>query len=370
MISRTFWLNELHKAWEIRPLIWLSGVRRSGKTTLSKMLPDAHYVNCDLPSSQRQLEDPEFFYQNLPKDSIVIFDEIHRLADPSIVLKIGVDEFPEIKILATGSSTLSATKKFKDSLTGRKVQLLLPPVLWGECNNEFQNPNLSHRLFNGGLPEFFLAKDVDKSLYAEWIDSYYARDIQELFGIRNRTGFLKLLNLLFLQSGGVFEISTLAKESALSRPTVMSHIDALSMAHAINIVQPFFGGGKKEIVKRPKIYAFDTGFVCYINGWNELRPSDTGLLWEHLVYDMLNVKFPEVFYWSDKMQNEIDFVIKGTNNEVHTYECKINPEKFNTKALNQFRIYYPEGKNFCICPSIKNSYKQRISGLEIEFDSY
>ena len=64
------------------------------------MLPWAKYLNCDLPSVARQLENPEYLFRNLKPESMVIFDEIHRIEDPSLVLKIGTDEFPGIKILA------------------------------------------------------------------------------------------------------------------------------------------------------------------------------------------------------------------------------------------------------------------------------
>lgn len=367
MIVRHFWIEKLYEAWGKRSLVWLSGVRRSGKTTLSKMIPDAIYLNCDLPLVGRRLDDPEFFYNSLPHGSTVIFDEIHRLKDPSLVLKIGTDEFKHLKILATGSSTLSATKKFRDSLTGRKVQLFLPPVLWSECLTAFGNANLDKRLLNGGLPEFFLSDKIIPEHFSEWIDSYYARDIQELFAVRNRTGFLKLLQLLFLQSGGILDITSLSKESGLSRPTVMSHLEALTVAHAIYPVLPFFGGGQKEIVKRPKVYSFDTGFVCYSNGWDNIRETDRGILWEHLVLDMLRVKQGEVYYWQDKLKHEIDFIIKGQGSDVHVFECKMNPDKLSSKSLHKFREYYPKGKNYCISPSVKEPYKLRLNKLEIEF---
>ena len=130
MIHRPYWLEKISLAWQKRPIIWLSGVRRVGKTTLSKMLPNILYLNCDLPSANRQLQDPEQFYQQTDPHSIIIFDEIHKIDNPSQVLKIAADEFPHLKILATGSSTLAATSKFKGSLTGRKHSLFLPPVLW------------------------------------------------------------------------------------------------------------------------------------------------------------------------------------------------------------------------------------------------
>ncbi|MCY4058681.1 MAG: ATPase, partial [Gammaproteobacteria bacterium] len=62
MIERPNWVRRLQAAWDERPIVWLSGVRRVGKTTLSRMLPDARHLNCDLPSVQRSLEDPELFF--------------------------------------------------------------------------------------------------------------------------------------------------------------------------------------------------------------------------------------------------------------------------------------------------------------------
>ena len=82
MIERPTWVRRIHDAWEKRPIVWLSGVRRVGKTTLSQMLSNARYLNCDLPSVQRALADPELFFDGLPSDAIVAFDEVHRLADP------------------------------------------------------------------------------------------------------------------------------------------------------------------------------------------------------------------------------------------------------------------------------------------------
>jgi hypothetical protein len=369
MINRSFWLKRLNDGWEKRQLVWISGVRRSGKTTLCKMIPGAVIMNCDLPSVSRQLKDPEYFFSNLPEGTTVIFDEIQRLDDPSIVLKIGTDEFPNLRILATGSSTLEATKKFRDSLTGRKIQLFLPPVLWNECINDFGIPDFDKRLLYGGLPEFLLSEAKLGELYSEWIDSYYARDIQELFNVRNRIGFLKLMNLLFIQSGGIMEITSLAKESGLSRPTVMAHIEAMSVAHTITLIHPFFGGGKKEIVKRPKVYAFDTGFITHIRGWTEIRESDRGLLWEHLVLDMLRVAYDTVYYWTDKNKNEVDFIIKGDKGEVHIIECKINPDKYSSGAMKRFREHYPKGRNYCFCPHIKTPYKLLFGNIEVTFQS-
>jgi len=373
MKERPHWIKRIRQAWKKRPIVWLSGVRRVGKTTLATMLDDTVYLNCDLPSTSRRLTEPETFFRSLGKGSTVIFDEIHRLGDPSLILKIAADAFPHLKILATGSSTLAATAKFRDSLTGRKEMVYLPPVLWRECVDAFDVNDLDHRLLCGGLPETLLSENKDASFYAEWMDSFYARDIQELFSIRSRTGFLKLLHLLILQSGGLVDYTQLAKSSEMSRPTVKAHIEAMGIAHAIYLLPPFHGGGKREITRRPKCYAFDTGFVTFVKGWERIREDDRGILWEHLVLDGLRVDIEEkggmLYYWRDKSQREIDFVIKRSENMIDTVECKINPDGFSPQSLKTFRELYPNGRNYLISPNIIEPYQIRYDNYLVEFIS-
>ncbi|MFA4829359.1 MAG: ATP-binding protein [Thermodesulfovibrionales bacterium] len=371
MVKRTFWIQKIHAAWKKRPVVWLSGVRRAGKTTLARMLHDAAYLNCDLPSVNRQMADPEPFYDSLKKGTVVIFDEIHRLNDPSRVLKIAADAYPNLKVLATGSSTLAATRKFRDSLTGRKQMIYLPPVLWSECMDEFGIKELDRRLLHGGLPEPLMSGKKDASFFSEWIDSFYARDIQELFGIRNRTGFMKLLHLLMRQSGGLLDYSHLAQLSDLSRHTVKAHVEAMSIAHAVYLLSPFQGGGRREITRRPKCYCFDTGFVTFVRGWDSIREDDRGLLWEHLALDTLRTITDDrsLHYWRDKSGREIDFIIEGSRKRVDAVECKINPDDFKTSNLAVFRSLYPEGRNFVLSPNVRTLYRRRYGELEVSFIS-
>ena len=209
----------------------------------------------------------------------------------------------------------------------------------------------------------------DPAFFNEWIDSFYARDIQELFSVRNRTGFLKLLRVLMRQSGGLADYTNLAKLSDLTRPTVKSHIEALTISHALHLLSPFHGGSRREITQRPKFYGFDTGFITHINGWNEIRDDDRGLLWEHLVLDaLLTFAAPHnIMYWRDKSGREIDFIIRGSNKSVHTLECKINPDNFNLNSLNAFRDIYPKGKNFVISPFISEKYEQKLNDHLVVF---
>ena len=367
MVERPFWTHQITSAWQKRSVVWLAGVRRVGKTTLAQMLPDTVYLNCDLPSTLRKVEDPELFFRGLPKKATVIFDEIHRLPDPAMPLKIAADVFPNLRVLATGSSTLAASRKFRDTLTGRKILLHLPPVLWTECREVFGLLDLDRRLLHGGLPEPLLMDAREDAFFSEWLDSFYARDIQELFGIRERTGFLNLLRLMLRQSGGLVDYSGLARECGLSRPTVKAHLEAMTVALALFSLPPFHGGGRREIIRRPRVYAFDTGFVAYARGWENIRNEDRGYLWEHLVLDVLRVCTggDNLFYWRDKSGREIDFILHGPGGKAHAVECKINPDRLDPEALRVFRESYPEGRNYVICPAVEEAYDRPAGRLVV-----
>lgn len=367
MIPRPFWLERIQQAWREAPIVWLAGVRRAGKTTLAHGLGTDRilYVNCDLPVVADMVADPELFYRNCDRP-VVVFDEIHQLRDSSRLLKIGADLFPKLRILATGSSTLAASEKFRDTLTGRKRLVHLTPVLWGELP-AFHNTPILTRLYHGGLPEALLATTKSPTFYREWMDSFFARDIQRLFAFRAPEKFTAVFEYVLKQSGGLFEVARTASALGVSRPTVESHARALEFTHALTLLRPFHGGGQKELVKMPKVYAFDTGFVSFARGWDPLRPEDYGLLWEHVVLEYLQANAHEwrLQYWRDAAGREIDFVIPRSRDRVDAIECKWNPGQFDPAPLKLFRSYYPRGANFLISPIGRPGYYKKAAGLEV-----
>ena len=367
MIQREFWLDRIERAWERAPVVWLSGVRRVGKTTLAKQIPDALVMNCDLPSTMRRLEDPERFLASV-EAPVIVFDEIHRLADPSRLLKIAADEFEHLRILATGSSTLAATVKFRDSLTGRKRMVHLLPVLHRELE-PFGVRSLEKRLLHGGLPEPLLADDKDPEFFSEWLDSYFSRDVQELFRVAKRREFLLMVQSLLRASGGLLEVTSLAKHCKLSRPTVMGYLEALQVTHVIAVIAPFHGGGRQELLRQPKAYGFDTGFVTHSRGWDSLRAEDCGELWEHVVLEALVAGhgIERVRFWRDTQRREVDFVIPGTRGRCDAVECKWRADAFSPRGLTAFRRLHPQGANYVVTPEPGGPYLRRIADLDVVF---
>jgi uncharacterized protein len=367
MIERPLWVQRIENSWAKVPVAWLTGVRRVGKTTLTQSFTDALYLNCDLPSVAQQLQDPERFFHSVSTTKIV-FDEVHQLSDPSRVLKIGADSFSQLKILATGSSTLSATQKFRDSLTGRKRIVRLLPVLVEELP-AFGINDIRQRLLRGGLPPALLSSNADPEFYAEWMDSFYARDVQELFRVEKRAGFLKLLEILLRQSSGLIEITSLSKHTGLTRPTVTNYLQILQVTHAISVLRPYSAGGRREIIAQPKVYGFDTGFVAFCRGWNDLRNEDCGQLWEHLVLETLLSIVPDsdIHFWRDKQQREIDFVIPRGRSSCHVIECKWHPDALEMRGIKAFRESYPKGINILCSPQVARMHTRAVAGVEVIF---
>ena len=367
LTSGPFWVERIETLWRSRNVVWLAGARRLGKTVLGRQIPKAQVFNCDLPSVRERLADPELFYATLAPDCRIVLDEVHRAEDPSGLLKIGADEHPGVRILATGSSTLHASARFRDSLVGRKWPLRLAPVLWRECPDWLGAADLDRRLLHGGFPEQLLAAEPDPQWFEEWADSFFARDVYALFGARNRAGFLRAVSLAVARNGEPLDISALGRDAGVSRPTAVHYLDLLDACQVTVRLPPFHGGGRREMVRRPRLYAFDTGLVCHFKGWTRLRPADRGPLWENLVLDELLTAVPRsaLHYWRDAAGHEVDFAIAAGRDRVAAVEAKVSPEAFDARSLRAFRDAYPNGPNLLCCPLATEPYPKRCAEFTV-----
>ena len=365
MYPRNEWTQRIEDAFDERSIVWLKGVRRVGKTVLCRSLPGVEYFDCELPRTRRLFEDPEGFLNELRGKRIVL-DEIHRLMNPSEILKIAADHYPNTQVIATGSSTLGASSKFRDTLTGRKRTVWLTPMTLADLS-AFQQDNVKHRLQRGGLPPFFLADSLPESDYQEWLDSYWAKDIQELFRLERRASFQRLVELMAMQSGGIFEATRFAGPCEINRQTVTNYLVVLEATLVAHIVRPFSTRRATELVSAPKVYAFDTGFVCHARGWVDLRPDDLGILWEHFVLNEMqaSLQTQQVHYWRDKNGHEIDFVLRGQGAAPDAIECKWSAGEFDPKNLLAFRRQYPAGRNWVVSADVDQSYTRQIKGVEV-----
>ena len=367
MWSRTYWQEELERLWKRRSVVWLPGVRRAGKTTLCRSLPEVEYFDCELPRQRRLMEDPEGFLEGLAGKRVVL-DEVHRLRNPSQLLKIAADHYPKVRIIATGSSTLGATRKFRDSLTDRKAELWLTPVMSRDLH-DFHDIDLPKRLYSGGLPPFLLADSPPESEFQSWVDDYWAKDIQELFRLERRQSFLQFVELLLIASGGIFEATRYANACEVSRPTISNYLSVLETTYVAHVVRPFSTRKSVEIVASPKVYGFDTGFVCYFRGWQHSRPDDLGVLWEHYVLNEMHARLQtrRVNYWRDKHGHEVDFVYTHRGRPPIAIECKWSAASFEPAALKAFASHYPKAECVVVCRDVETSANRHYGDLKVTF---
>jgi hypothetical protein len=368
LFARRFWIERIEAAWRRRPLVWLVGVRRVGKTVLCRSLRDVEYFDCELPRVRRSMADPEAFLRGLRGQRIVL-DEVHRLDAPSELLKIAADHFPDVRVVATGSSTLQASAKFKDTLTGRKAEVWLTPLMSADLV-DFGGLDLPTRLARGGLPPFTLAAETPEADFQEWMDSYWAKDIQELFRLERRASLVRFVELLLVASGGIFEATKFAAPCEVSRTTITNYLGVLEATRVAHVIRPYSTHRRTEIVAAPKVYAFDTGFVAYYRGWRELRPDDLGPLWEHFVLNEVQSQLPEVpvRYWRDTRGHEVDFVIATRGRPPTAIECKWSAASgVDPAGLAAFRRVYPDGRNLVVAADVDRPFERREAGLRLEY---
>jgi hypothetical protein len=155
----------------------------------------------------------------------------------------------------------------------------------------------------------------------------------------------------------------------VSRTTIANYLAVLEATFVAHVVRPFTSHSPSEIVAAPKVYAFDTGFVCYYRGWHALRTDDLGLLWEHYVLNELhaNLQSREIHYWRDKQGHELDFVLARRGQPPVVVECKWKADAFDPAALLSFRRRYPQGANYVVAQNVDRPYSRNLKGIELGF---
>ncbi len=367
MAQRTYWLKLLESAWSPKAIVWLAGAHGVGKTFLCQSIPEVEYFNCSLLQVRRQMEDPQKFLGKLKKKKVIL-DEIHRLPNPGEILRVAADFLPSLKIIVTAPAKLPAFSHLPETLPGRVAQVWLTPMTSQDLV-DFGNQDLAHRFLRGGLPSFFLSPERSEVEFHEWMDSFWAKDIQELFRLERRDPFQRFMELLFMQSGDIFEATRFAAPCGVSRPTITKYLAALEATQAVQVLRPFSTQRPTEIISAPKTYAFDTGFLCYYRGWQQLREEDFEFLWKHWVLNEIgsHLQGLAVQYWQDKRGHEVDFVLVRREMGLMTLSAQWKVKYFAPRNLQAFRYHYPGGPNWIVCQDLTRGYTHSFGKLKVDF---
>jgi len=356
----------IDSAYHGRVLI-IYGPRQIGKTTLVKKVlesqPNGAYFNCDLPQNQARFayENSHNLAKTVADLELIILDEAQRIENIGMVLKILIDQYPDKKIIATGSSSFALSNRINEPLTGRKVVIRLYPFSYTELQTSHfftdHQSQIEFALRFGCYPEVTLSgEEKAQQFLTEITSSYLYRDIFTFQDLRKPAVLTRLLQLLAFQIGSEVSYHELGKQIGLDTKSVQRYIYLLEEAFVLFQLNALSRNPRKELSKKPKIYFYDLGVRnAIIQAFQPLDlRQDIGALWENycllerLKHHNYNQTFVNSYFWRSYTQKEVDY-IEEKNGQLAAYEFKWSAK--NKIAPKQFRESYPDATFAVIHPN-------------------
>ncbi len=344
MIKR---LIEIEKSLEKNKVLILYGPRQVGKTTLVKDFlkkTSLKYVyftgdqldfardfgSCNLSVIKKIIGDK----------SLLVIDEAQKIENIGTALKLVVDNFQDIFVITTGSSSFDIANAVDEPLTGRKNIVTLYPVSLGELSRDATpyeiDKEIGHFLVYGMYPNVINYNDYEKkqSRLLEIRDAYLIKDILSFQKIKNSKAIIDLLRLLSFQVGSQVSTSELGKSLGVDNKTVARYLDLLEKSFVLFRLNGFSRNLRKEVTKMSKYYFYDNGIRnALISNFNNLDyRNDVGQLWENFLV-MERIKrneykkmYANYYFWRIQDRKEIDF-IEERDGMLYGYEFKWRKEK-------------------------------------------
>lgn len=340
-------------------VVILIGARQVGKTSILKLVIDK--LKKDKPNSSVfyfDLEKEELLeiFQSyktlidwlklqgadLDKQVYLFIDELHYIPNPTKIFKILHDDFPNLRIVATGSSSLEVSHKLKETLTGRKRIFHIYPLTFEEYLKFKKSPQedvflrIKNRdlklvepvlddfvkeweefLLFGGYPKIVLTEGIEEKLkeLEEIYNSYVQKDIKAFLRIENVSAFNRLVKILAVRIANLANLSQIGSPLKIARETLERYMFVLENTFIVKNIPPFFMNRNKEITKMNKIFFYDTGLRNFsIKDFKELELRlDKGALAENgVVAELLKstAVLQELHFWRTQAKTEVDIVVK------------------------------------------------------------
>lgn len=342
MIPRTLG-PALRRAAGPYPVVFLTGPRQSGKTTLARAtFPDFAYVSLeDLQNREEAQEDPRGFLARLRGESGVILDEVQRVPDLFSYLQVTADAGAHGPFVLTGSQQFLLSERIGQTLAGRVAVLELLPFSMSELSRRTAlTPDdweagllsslggslpvppaigLDEALFGGFYPRIH-GRGLDP---AQWLDgyvrTYVERDARLVGAIGDLAAFTRFIALCAGRSGQLLNLSALGADAGVSHTTARSWLSVLEASYLVTLVRPHHANFNKRVVKTPKLVVLDSGLLCRLLGLR--RASDLsvhplrGAVFESFVVSELIKVFlhhgerAPVFFWRDSHGRDVDTVL-------------------------------------------------------------
>jgi len=318
------------------------GARQVGKTTLANTVISTFGLNTLTVNGDTSQNKDVFSSLDLTKIKdlvqgfqLLFIDEAQRIPEIGLALKIIADNFPSLKVLVTGSSSLDLVSKVSEPLTGRAWNYHLYPISYYELssvqNHAWLNSTLEERLVYGSYPEIFSTEGSSKK--REYLlnlsDAYLYKDLLDFGEIKNSSKVRDILKLLAFQVGQEVSLSEVGSAVGMGKDTLSMYIDLLEKAFVIFRLKGFSRNLRKEVTKMAKIYFCDVGVRnILIDNLKPLKDrNDAGALWENFLITermkMLSYTrgFSNSYFWRTYTGAELDYV-EDRDGKLYGFEFK------------------------------------------------
>jgi predicted AAA+ superfamily ATPase len=365
------------------PAVGLLGPRQAGKTTLAfaqkEFYPNALYLDLELPSAQRQLDDPEAFLM-AHAQQLVILDEVQRMPDLFSILRGVIDQRrrmnqPSGQFLLLGSATGVLLQQSSESLAGRIAYVELPALQASEIfGTQASVADLNTLWVRGGFPLSWLAaSDADSMTWREvFITTYLEKDIPALGPRIPATTLRRLWTMLAHHQGELLDQSKLASALAISGQTVSRYIDLLCDLMLVRRLPAWHGNVGKRLIRSPKVYVRDSGLVHALLGLPHLDAvlghPVAGSSWEGFVVEQLVNAAPnaQASFYRTSNGAEVDLVLTFRNQQTWVIEIKRSSAPTVSRGFHQAAIDLGAARKLLVAP-VEQTYpmKEHIEVVDV-----
>jgi predicted AAA+ superfamily ATPase len=371
------------------PVLLLTGMRQIGKSWVMEHLKakNRRYVSLDdIKLRNLAKSDPQRFMEEYPPP--VIIDEAQYAPEIFTQIKIYADKAKKNGLFwLTGSQKFHLMKGIKESLAGRVAILDMLGFSYKEIIRKpndsmpflpsldltkkepvckpLTSPEVYKKLWYGSFPRIIANKnsrEMRKIFFDSYIQTYISRDIKDFYNIQNELDFYNFLIAVAARTGQLLNYSDLARDVHIDLRTVKLWLEILERSGIIYLLYPYGSNIAKRVIKTPKLYFLDTGLASYLCSWDTpdtLRNgAQSGAMLESYAFAEIlksywhNGDKPNIYFYRDTDQKEIDFVIER-NMILYPIEVKktANPnindfKHFNT--LSKFKKSVGTGAVICL----------------------
>jgi predicted AAA+ superfamily ATPase len=354
------------------PVLFLTGARQVGKTTLLKHIAEENrqYISLDNPTYRRLAkEDPALFLQRFAPP--IIIDEAQYAPELFEYIKIHADEHKENGAFwLTGSQAFHMMKNVTESLAGRvgvvHIYGLSGSELSGRFTPEFEMepkllrermasakpmslPDVFERIYKGSMPKLYEDPNVDRDGYFEsYLETYVSRDIRDLTQVADDLTFQNFVRVVAARTATNVNYETLAQEVGITSPTAKRWLSVMVSSGLVLLIQPYFNNALKRTIKAPRMYFADTGLCAHLLAMPSAKTLERSFMsaafFETWVVSEVyksyinNGKRPSLYFYRDQNKKEIDLIIMSGDT---IYPIEIKKASDPSGATKNFSVLKP-----------------------------